>query len=256
MIRTLAIALLTAAGACRSAGPALLHLPPGQPAIFNDAFTAGHTAQVRGRPLTFQHRLIGTFKLPSGQLVACDPFWCDEEYAWPFARQVPPGEYPLHLAIARFRNGDERVAFARLTFSREPAVRWEMAVAEAHEVETLRRGEILGYPVDAGTGAFMDAQAWRAFTERRQRGEEAFYDSLDAELDRTYAPTRSWLLMDAGPGSVALFSSGFGDGHYATYWGFDARGNLVAALTDFYVVHWAHPNEKPLFDVPAGLPPR
>lgn len=32
-----------------------------------------------------------------------------------------------------------------------------------------------------------------------------------------------------------------GHGVYATYWGYDARGNLAAALTDFGIVPWADP---------------
>jgi len=35
-----------------------------------------------------------------------------------------------------------------------------------------------------------------------------------------------------------MFSSGFGDGFYASYFGLDASGEVVALVTDFAVVDW------------------
>jgi hypothetical protein len=32
---------------------------------------------------------------------------------------------------------------------------------------------------------------------------------------------------------VIVFQSGYGDGFYASYWGFDAEGQLVCLVTDF-----------------------
>jgi hypothetical protein len=202
-------------------------------AVFNDAFRDGYTTNIDGGPVTFVTRQMGTFRLPSGRLVACDPFW--HEDVRPFTRPVPPGEFPLTLVIADFGN-QLRIAFARLTFSAEPVVRWELALVEGQDPSTLAPGEIFGYGVDAGTGAFMDLDAWRAFGTRMDQ-DEAFADQLVDEMEKA-GGVAGWLLFDSGPGSVAMFSSGWGDGVYATYWGYDAAGNLAAVLTDFYVVDW------------------
>ncbi|WP_432774035.1 DUF4241 domain-containing protein [Brevibacillus gelatini] len=35
-----------------------------------------------------------------------------------------------------------------------------------------------------------------------------------------------------------MFSSGWGDGSYASYIGYDADGQIVRLLTDFYLVDW------------------
>lgn len=36
--------------------------------------------------------------------------------------------------------------------------------------------------------------------------------------------------------NVMIFSSGYGDGFYASYWGFDDTGSPVALVTDFRVL--------------------
>jgi hypothetical protein len=42
--------------------------------------------------------------------------------------------------------------------------------------------------------------------------------------------------MKFGEGNLIAFSSGYGDGAYATYAGYNANGELCAVVTDFGVV--------------------
>ncbi|HZG42707.1 MAG TPA: DUF4241 domain-containing protein, partial [Longimicrobium sp.] len=148
-----ALALLLASFGTSRCAPAQ-QMPPGHPAVFNDAFTGGYATTIRGRRVTFITQPIGTFALPSGRLVACDPFVCDDGWGRPFAQPVPRGEFPVSLAVADF--GDQRrTAFARIAFSAEPVVRWEMALLDGQDASALAPDEIFGYGVDTGLGAFM-----------------------------------------------------------------------------------------------------
>jgi hypothetical protein len=84
----------------------------------------------------------------------------------------------------------------------------------------------------------MDAQAG----ERLQKAmaalpdDQNYYDDVVAkQLD----PTSTW--CDHRPDrfstdNVAIFSSGWGDGMYSTYWGLDAGDRPVCLVTDFQVV--------------------
>lgn len=232
MIRNALVLLLSPfLGCSRSTAPGP-QLPPGHPAVFNDAFTPGYTTTIEGEAVRFVTQDLGTFSLPSGQLVACDPFGCDG--ALPFARPVPRGEFPLTLSLADFGN-QRRIAFARLAFSAQPVVRWELALLQGQDPSTLQPAEFFGYPVDAGTGSFMDLEAWRTFDARMER-DAGYADELIDGMEKAGSP--GWLLLAPGSGSVAMFASGWGDGAYATYWGYDAAGKLAAALTDFYIVDW------------------
>ncbi len=149
-----------------------------------------------------------------------------------FVRNVPVTEADETLSRP------ERVAFARIVFAPGPATRWEMALVKGQDPATLGPDEFFGYGVDSGTGGFMDAAALRSYEARRNQEGEAFDDQLFAELDKTYQHTRSWYLLPTDAGNVAFFSSGYGDGAYPSYFGYDANGKLVAVVTDFLLVPW------------------
>ncbi|PLK50357.1 hypothetical protein C0V76_00565 [Uliginosibacterium sp. TH139] len=202
--------------------------------IFNEAFTDGFMIAVDEQRYQFRPQLIGEIRLESGQLVACDPLVsCD----LPFTQAVPAGRFPLQLAIAR--NGeDERIGFARIVFAPGRIEAWELALTAGQDRASLKPGEFFGYGVDSGTGAFMDLAALREFEARRQREGEEFDDALFEELDKHYQHTRSWHLLETAKGTVAMFSSGYGDGVYSTWFGYDSRGKLIAAITDFGLVPW------------------
>jgi hypothetical protein len=88
-----------------------------------------------------------------------------------------------------------------------------------------------GYGVDAGTGWFADVATLRAFDEC---GEDAS-DELMAAMDRTYENTWSWADVNCGDSgeNIIAFSSGYGDGLYASFWGLDEEGAPVCLVTDF-----------------------
>nr|WP_261401303.1 DUF4241 domain-containing protein [Chenggangzhangella methanolivorans] len=102
----------------------------------------------------------------------------------------------------------------------------------------LKDGEIFGYGVDAGLGSFMDHEAVRAM---RWRGRETkcdnYYDCVLAdELAANNDDYAMHLPMKDEDANVAVFSSGWGDGFYATYWGEDESGQALALVTDFGVL--------------------
>ena len=92
-----------------------------------------------------------------------------------------------------------------------------------------------GYSVDLGIGMFADEAAGKAIDKTN-------LTSLDAELyrkmDKNYRNDWRYTMHDFGQHNLAAFSSGFGDGYYATYIGFDAAGKPCRLLTDFGFFQW------------------
>ncbi|SMF97169.1 Protein of unknown function [Methylomagnum ishizawai] len=172
---------------------------------------------------------IGLLTVTSGWVAASDPFVDPAPPA--FTRAVPPGNYPVQLAIARLSDGDERVAFARLVFQADGHIeRWEMAVAAGQDVATLGEDGYFGYGVDTGTGCFMDVEAGRSLSSRMDI-DPSYFDELLGAME-------SWLVFtpDAdSPCNIACFSSGWGDGLYPSFFGLDRAGRPVALMTDFLV---------------------
>ena len=170
--------------------------------------------------------------LPTGKLVACDPFVTPE--AEPFSLLLPRGAFPVILSVAEIAT-DQRVAFATIRFKPTSSVRWEMMATGDSDPSKLEPGDIFGYGVDSGTGCFMDSLAGCALAQK-MNDDSNFYETMIAEMDKTYRHTWSWLNMRFGDGNLIAFSSGEGDGLYATYAGLDAQGEVAVVVTDFMVI--------------------
>jgi hypothetical protein len=184
--------------------------------------------------LTIDCREVGAVFVPSGKIVACDPFVFPETSA--FKTQVKPGHYPVILSILRsHENGDERVAFAMLRFSHGNPKRWEVAVTPEQDLTQLKEDEYFGYPVDAGVGCFMSEEAACTLVQKMAEKDD-YYEDIMAAMQQNYVPTRDWIdwnLEDINGLNVVVFSSGFGDGSYGSYWGYDDVGKIVCLVTDF-----------------------
>ena len=187
--------------------------------------------------MTLMHQLVGDLVLPTGQLVACDPFVPLD--CAPFNLLLQRGSFPVVLSVAQSAN-DQRVAFAAIRFSQSVPTIWEMLTIGDQDTSLLKENELFGYPVDSGTGCFMDVSVGSALVQS-MREQDTFYETLIAEMDKTYRNTWSWLDMKFGGGNLIAFSSGYGDGMYGTYAGRDQNGNMSAVVTDFAIIPYERP---------------
>lgn len=184
-----------------------------------------------GAPITV--RLIGAPRLPdllvkSGGITAGDPFTMDFADARPFNRPVPPGRYPVELAVACFDNGDQRVAAARVRLLPGAVARHELAYFDGDDPKDYGPDDVPVYGVDAGTGCFTDP-AWA----QDDPAEDFDPEDLSEILNRTYQHTLSYGAIPLGACNLVAFSSGWGDGAYSSYWGLSASGAALELVTDF-----------------------
>ncbi|MBS0249995.1 MAG: DUF4241 domain-containing protein [Proteobacteria bacterium] len=194
----------------------------------------------RLHPTSFRVLELGKLKIVSGRIAACDPFVSIDSRA-PFSEPVPNGTFLVRLAIAEGGLNDGRVAFARIDFSPAPAVKWQMAVTEGQDASTLAGHEIFGYPVDAGTGAFYDPKSAEALTSILKSNPDAWEEwqaKGEANGQTAHLKPNFFLMLPAGETNVAMFASGWGDGFYASYFGYDKDGRVVALITDFAIIDW------------------
>jgi len=196
------------------------------PADYTSLLAASSFPLKDGSQARLQTQSIGPIVLPTGRIVACDPLVCPETL--PFERAATPGAYPLFIVIAHIRT-DQRIALAVIHFSQQPAVTWQPATLPNHA---------RGYGVDSGNGCFMDARAAEQLLINESTSAK-IYDAAAEQMTRNYLHTRSWanVIADGQSGAnVILFSSGYGDGFFESYFGFDNAGNLATLLTDFKVL--------------------
>lgn len=205
------------------------------PVLFETAFIDNTKVKESDFEIGFKKKLIGNLKVSSGKIIACDPLVLFENE--PFNIQFPVGVFPVELSIAHIKT-DQRVAFARILFSDERVARWDYALLKGQDPTKLKKGEIFGYGVDSGTGAFMDIVAHNRLSKAMEKNENLF-EKIIEEMDKTYVHTRSWCIYAIGEENAAMFSSGYGDGGYQSYAGYDEKGNICRLLTDFQIVSWA-----------------
>lgn len=107
--------------------------------------------------------------------------------------------------------GHERTGALGIRFSEEPVVRWVNAEVACG--------------VDTGTVGFASADL-----------ADLIYESEDIFAEVDARDPWNGLLLDRGGKSVAISSSGWGDGFYDTFWGLDANGAPAWVAVDFDVL--------------------
>lgn len=195
---------------------------------------------------------VGDLFLPTGKIVCGDPFFLD--HLRPFNQKVATGKYPVIISIYKVEEDHHRVAFGRIQLSDAKPVRWELAFTEDitdEQIASIQPGEFYGYGVDAGLSCFTDEETNKMFsatmTELYKKDETFnYYDNLLAEEFKASAgsnplsrPEGDWnnhFPIKGDDRNVVMFSSGWGDGSYPVYWGFDEAGTRVELRTDFGVV--------------------
>jgi hypothetical protein len=189
---------------------------------------------------TFKVKELGVLNMPTGALVAADPLTTPDRP--PFDTHLEPGRYRVVVAIKQLLTdsrpryaGDLRIAYAKLLVSEKPVVQWKLATT-AHESDNLHKLDdnmFYGYPVDAGVGSFMDVNAAQVLTRS-----QALADKLLSELSAHQVNTWTWcdLIVDPATRLNAIVFSGYGDGVFATYYGYDRDGKIAAVVTDFEIV--------------------
>lgn len=214
-----------------------------RPEVLSGAFEPGFIGEAQEKRYAIRVVRIGEIEISSGRVLLGDPFWMSTDNI-PLALTLQPGRYPVDLAVADAGESGQRVALARLLLLPAPAVRWAMAVTDEEDVATLKGDEVFGYGVDAGAGAFVDAAVpvWLA-TEYPRSDYDRYADLQDGWQERGEAaadalgiPYGFALVERLGDGGAAMFSSGWGDGHYASWVGYSSDDRPVAIVTDFAVI--------------------
>lgn len=206
---------------------------------FELIFAPGARHELRwGDVATVRLRQGASLWLPSGRVVASELFMLREDDD-PFIQQVPPGQYPLVLVIADCaergdRRASETVAAARLVIRDEPVVSWEMAVCDGQDLSGLDDDGYFGYPVDGGSGGFIDAANIASLLADDDEFDDLVWSALgESRFDGLAAGT---VTDEDGRPLAVVFASGGGDGCYPTWVGRTAGGEVGCFLTDFLIL--------------------
>ena len=176
---------------------------------------------------------VGQVELDHGRLVVADPYLMDVQPA-PVEQVLLSEPYDVLVATARVGPEHPRIAAAALISESDPVVAWDMAHWAGQDVSALGPEEFFGYGVDAGSGCFASLSAARVAGRVLAADGGMLEDPISRALS-SGAPAAGAAVVatEDGAPTIAVFSSGWGDGMYPTWLGIDERGEVAVAMTDF-----------------------
>lgn len=201
---------------------------------------------------------IGPTSIPTGQILVRDPLcYLGHIEEQPYFQTAPVGTYSTEICVVKpDEDGDcARYAAVRLRFSDVPAVRFEEALIGHEDISGMEDGEFFGFNVDAGLACICDKQAHQAFCDfasrwHKEHPDGNLYDDYFAALfaksfrenpqyQREGGDWVNWRIPDTEY-HVPLFQSGFGDGAYPVYWGYDQAGEICQIVVQFIDIQLAY----------------
>lgn len=191
---------------------------------------------------------VGVVNFPTGTIFACDPLM-ELEATPPFIQTIPAGTYPVKICVVPSEKYGDRYACVKVEVSQEKPVRYELGMTGKEDLnDELGEGDYYGFGVDAGMACVADIQTQNTFkTYWAKRLEEDSdidpYNDLFCDLLEENAKTHpkyqnshgdwlNWTVPNTDC-NLPIFSSGWGDGYYPAYFGYDANDNVCAVYLCF-----------------------
>lgn len=191
---------------------------------------------------------VGQIDCPTGKIVTADPlaYLPSAQFSPVLAEGVPSGTYCVDVSVCRQAQIGVRMCTARLKIKETKAVKYKRTTATKESVIELKNGEALeGFPVDAGMICFCDAKTaeeYRAFIDEwhKQNPDGNHYDDYFAKFfaesyDEMPAFQREggdfieWINPQTNS-KMVMIASGFGDGFYNSYYGYDSDGEICEII--------------------------
>ncbi len=191
---------------------------------------------------------MGMVHFPTGEILACDPL-VELEDARPYLQKVPAGSYPVRICVVPSEKYGDRYACVKVAVSDHKPIRYEMGmVGNEYLEEEIGEDEFFGFGVDAGMGCIADVktqEAFKKYWEKRMEEDEDIdpYNDLFCDLLEENGKEHPRYQRDGGdwlnwtvPGTdcnLPIFASGWGDGVYPCYFGYDAEGRICGVYIHF-----------------------
>ena len=191
---------------------------------------------------------IGEVNLPTGEILACDPL-VELGEAKIYIQKTPVGKFPLKIAVVLSEDYGDRYACVKVEFSKNKPVVYELAVTgNEEEMDEAKEDEYYGFGVDAGMGCVADKKTqdeyvkyWKKLEE--EEGADNPYDDIFEELLEESFKKSPKYQRDCGDWAnfiipntnlnIPVFASGWGDGYYPCYFGYDEKGELCGFYIHF-----------------------
>jgi hypothetical protein len=191
---------------------------------------------------------MGFLTFPTGKILVADPLVYLDRDSKPYFLTTPMGAFPLKAAVVELEADHYRYAAVMVKFNDNLALDFISALTGDENFDDLKEDYFFGFNVDAGLATIVDIKTRDAYSDfidawSKDNPDGSPYDDLFAEeFSKSYEKNPEFQRKDGDwinfpiPNtdlSVPMFQTGFGDGSYPVYFGYDIDGNICQLVIHF-----------------------
>ena len=194
---------------------------------------------------------MGAARFPTGFIMALDPLVYVTRTEQPYFTPVPRGVFPLEAAVVEVEPDHYRYAATRARFKDTQTAYFIEALRGDEDIEHIDDTEeacFFGFNVDAGLATIIDVQTRDVYCdfieqwEREHPGGDSYEELFAPAFTQSYReqprfqrPGGDWIHfpLPETDVTVPMFQSGFGDGVYPVYFGYDKNNAINQVVIEF-----------------------
>lgn len=191
---------------------------------------------------------MGEVNFPSGKIIVRDPLVWLSRREMPYLQTVPVGKYRLETLVAKIEEDHYRYVATRVKFTDQDPVAYYEALSGDEDLDSFDEGSFYGFAVDAGLATVVDVETRDAYCDfeeawYKENPDKNIYDDFFAEIFLQSFIENPLYQRDGGdwinfniPGtdlSIPMIQSGFGDGVYPVYFGYDKDNQLCDLIIEY-----------------------
>ena len=191
---------------------------------------------------------MGEIEFPTGDILVRDPLvWLNRDEK-AYLTSVPRGKYRIETLVVKLDEDHYRYALSRVRFTESiPKIYYE-ALKGDENLDDVDGDSIFGFNVDAGLATIVDVETRNTYCDFKDKwyaenSDKNIYDDFFAEVFAKNAEENPVYQREGGDWinfkipnselSIPMIQSGFGDGRYPVYFGYDENGKLCDLVVEY-----------------------
>ena len=191
---------------------------------------------------------MGDISFPTGDILVRDPLvWLNRDEK-AYLQSVPKGRFRIETLVVKLEEDHYRYALSRVKFRESLPVIYYEALKGDENLDDVDDDSIFGFNVDAGLATIVDVETRNAYCDFEDKWYaenpgKNIYDDFFAEIFAKSAEENPLYQRDGGDWinfkipnselSIPMIQSGFGDGRYPVYFGYDENGKLCDLVVEY-----------------------
>ena len=191
---------------------------------------------------------MGDISFPTGDIIVRDPLvWLNRDEK-AYLQSVPKGRFRIETLVVKLEEDHYRYALSRVKFRESLPVIYYEALKGDENLDDVDDDSIFGFNVDAGLATIVDVETRNAYCDFEDKWYaenpgKNIYDDFFAAIFAKSAEENPLYQRDGGDWinfkipnselSIPMIQSGFGDGRYPVYFGYDENGKLCDLVVEY-----------------------